>query len=124
MRSHRICLLICTVLISTVAHADGDTNLRIVAPESGTTVHDNNGTLNVTVEVKPGLHAGDRLILLLDDKAIESGTGTRYHLTGIVRGSHTLRVQAIRADGRLIAASQTVKFNMWHASRLFPKREQ
>jgi hypothetical protein len=124
LRSHVVRVLICTALISCFAYADGDQILRIVAPKPDTTVHDNRGNLGVTVAVSPPLHAGagDRLTLLLDGKAVASGSGQRFELKGIDRGSHTLRVQLKAADGRVIDASPPVRFYMWRASRLFRDR--
>lgn len=124
MRFQAVCLLICTTLISCLAHADGYQAVRIVAPEPDATVHDNSGNLAVTVEVLPPLRAeaGDRLTLLLDGKAVASGFEQRFELTGIDRGRHTLRVQVKAADGTILATSPPVKFQMWRASRLFRGR--
>ena len=57
MIAHRICVLICTALVTFPIYAGGYQSVRIVAPESETTVHDNNGNLAVAVEVSPLLNA-------------------------------------------------------------------
>ena len=122
MRFLTVYVLICTALISCFAHADGYQSVRIVSPEFEETVHDNNGNLAVTVEVSPPLHAGDHLILLLDGKAVASGSNQPFELAGIDRGSHTLRVRVKAADGTVPAVSPQIKFHMWRASRLFRGR--
>jgi hypothetical protein len=124
LRSHVVRLLISTVFISCFAYADGYHNLRIVVPRPDETVHDNNGNLVVRVAIPPLLHAepGYSLALLLDGKIVASGSGRRFGLKGIDRGSHTLRVQLKAADGRILAASPPVRFYMWRASRLFRDR--
>lgn len=126
MIAHRICVLICTALVTFPVYAGGYQSVRIVAPESETTVHDNNGNLAVTVEVSPLLHAevGDRLILLLDGNAVASGHDQYFELTAIDRGSHTLRARVKAADGSTLATSPPVKFYMWRASRLFRNRDK
>jgi hypothetical protein len=122
LRSHVVRLLISTVFISCFAYADGYHNLRIVVPRPHETVHDNSGNLTVTVAVSQPLYAGDRLTVLLDGKAVASGSGQRFELSGIDRGSHTLRVQLKAADGRVLSASPPLRFYMWRSSRLFRDR--
>jgi hypothetical protein len=118
--------LISTALISSLSYAGNYQAVRIVTPEPETTIHDNNGNLAVTVAVSPPLHAGagDRLVLLLDDKVVARGTERQFVLKGIDRGSHTLNAQVISADGKLLAASPQVIFHMWQASLLFRNRHE
>ncbi len=124
MTLHFQAVLICAALISCTAYADSYQVVRISSPKPDATVHDNSGNLVVTVAVSPPLHAGtgDHLALLLDGKAVASGSGQRFALNGIDRGSHTLRVQVKAANGRILAASPPLKFYMWRASRLFRNR--
>jgi hypothetical protein len=119
-----VCALVCAIFLSNSTHAYGDQTLRIVAPVSGSTVHDNPGNLSVTISVASPLQAasGERFVLLLDGKAVASGTGQHFNLAGIDRGSHLLRVQIQARDGRILASSAPVKFHMWRASRLFRNR--
>jgi hypothetical protein len=121
LRSHVVRVLMCTAFVSSFAYADSYQTVRIISPKPDTTVHDNSGNLAVTVAVSPLLYAGagDRLTVLLDGKAVASGSGQRFELSGIDRGSHTLRVQVKSADGRILAASPPLRFYMWRASRLF-----
>jgi hypothetical protein len=126
MRFHIVLMLICSTLISYPAYAGGNRAVRIVAPEPEQTVHDNSGNLTVTVAVSPPLsaEAGDTLTLLLDNKIAAKGSGLRFELKGIDRGSHTLQAQVNAADGTVIASSPHVIFHMWRASRLFPNRHE
>jgi hypothetical protein len=116
--------LVCVLFLSDCAYASGVQNLRIVAPQSGSTVHDNPGNLSVTISVVPPLHAasGERFVLLLDGRVVASGAGQHFDLVGIDRGSHLLRAQMQDPDGRILARSAPVKFYMWRASRLFRNR--
>lgn len=124
MRSQAVCALICTAWISCLAHAGDYQAVRIVAPEADVTVHDNSGNLAVTVLVSPPLRveSDDRIVLLLDGKAVASGSAQRFVLRGVDRGRHTLQARVTAADGMVLAASPPVRFQMWQASRLFPRR--
>ena len=119
-------MLICSALISYPAHAGGYQAVRIVAPESEQTVHDNSGNLAVTVAVSPPLRTGvgDRLLLQLDGKTVASGSGQRFELKNIDRGTHTLQARVKGADGTVFATSPQVVFHMWQASRLFRNRQE
>lgn len=124
MRSLAICMLFCTAFISHIAHAEAYQSVRIVAPKPDTTVHDNNGSLSVTVAVTSSLRSGERLTLLLDGNAVASGPDLHFELKDIDRGSHTLRARVKAADGKVLATSPPVKFYMWRASRLFPESRE
>lgn len=123
MRNLAICMLTCTALISCFAYADSYQAVRIVAPESEETVHNNSGNLSVSVATSPLLQAGDRFALLLDNKAVARGTKRHYVLHGIDRGTHSLQLQVNAADGTVLAVSQQVIFHMMRASRLFQNRQ-
>jgi hypothetical protein len=97
--------------------------IAVVSPANKETVHSNQGKLTVKlqrVDAPPG--SGVRLVL--------DGAARReiYHvdlieLDGIARGSHSLQAVLVGADGARLAASPTVTFYMWHASRLFHERQ-
>ena len=99
--------------------------VRIIVPQVDVTVHDNEGNLDVSVEVSPPLRsdAGDHIVLLLDGRAVASGADLRVRLTGVDRGTHTLQAQVATADGALLLASPVTSFYMWRASRLHPGRK-
>ena len=125
-RFQAVLMLICFALIAYPALAEGYQAVRIVAPESEQTVHDNSGNLAVTVTVSPPLQsgAGDRFLLLLDDKTVASGSGQQFELKNIDRGTHTLQARVEAADGTVRATSPQVIFHMWRASRLFWNRQE
>jgi hypothetical protein len=124
MRIYTILFLACTTLTANFAFAQEHQSVRIVTPQPETTIHDNNGNLNVRVEVSPQLRreGGNRVTLLVDGQAVASTTRPDYMLTGIDRGTHTLTAQVTNAQGDVLATSGQVTFHMWRASRLFPDR--
>ena len=107
----------------------GDTvgydTVRIIVPQDHATVHDNEGNLDVSVEVSPPLRsdAGNHIVFLLDGRTVASGTDLRIRLTKVDRGTHTLQAQVATANGALLLASPVTSFYMWRASRLHPGRK-
>jgi len=124
MRIYTLLFLVCTALTANFAFAQNHQAISIVEPQPETTIHDNNGDLNVRVEVSSQLReeGGNRITLLLDGQAVADTTKSDYMLTGIDRGTHTLTVQITNAHGDVLATSEQVTFHMWRASRLFPNR--
>jgi hypothetical protein len=122
MRTIVMLITACVLLAAGQAMAQDYQSLRIVAPEQEATVHDNNGNVTVKVRVSPSLRAGDKIALLLDGAVVESGHKTRFALSGIDRGTHTLAARVAGAQGAVLIESETVTFHMWQASRLFPNR--
>ena len=120
-----VCLAACASGFAWANEMAGYETVRIVAPQDDATVHDNQGALEISVEVSPPLRAeaGDYIVLLLDGKAAASGAKARFRLTRVDRGTHTLRAQVAAADGALLLASPQIRFHMWRASRLFPDRK-
>ena len=116
--------VLCAALVSGGMQASGYETLRISAPAEDETVHNNEGNVAVAVELSPPLRiaAGERIVLLLDGAVVASGSAQRFELTGIDRGTHSLRARVAAADGSAVAESATVTFHLWRASRLFPGR--
>ncbi len=123
MRAHAILLLACTALLPcpALAQDQGYDSVLITAPVPETTIHDNNGNLDIDVSISPPLNEkkGDYVVILFDDKIVASGIYPHFSLTGIERGAHTLVAEVHAADGRVLATSPPVTFYMWQASRLF-----
>lgn len=99
-------------------------SIAVVKPAGDATVFDNAGNVDVTVAVAPALHAraGDRIALIVDGRPMAARRATRFKLSGIVRGEHTLEAQVVDNSGNALIASTPVKFYLWQASRLFPNR--
>lgn len=129
MRSRAEILLVlaaaCASAFAWASDATGYETVRIIVPQHDATVHDNQGTLDVSVEVLPPIRAeaGEHIVLLLDGRVVASGAKVRIRLTDVDRGTHTLQAQVAAADGTLLLASPVTSFHMWRASRLRPGRK-
>jgi len=115
----------CAPAFAWASDTAGYDAVRIIVPQDDATVHDNEGNLDVAVEVSPPLRsdAGDHIVLLLDGRVVASGADLRIRLTEMDRGIHTLQAQVATADGALLLASPVTSFYMWRASRLHPGRK-
>lgn len=72
----------------------------------------NNGTFNVSVSIRPALHSGHQLQLVLDGKPYGTPSGgTRFTLHEIDRGDHSLAVQVLNGE-RVLQSSPPVTFTV------------
>ena len=97
-------------------------NLTIVKPASEENIHDNQGNIEVTVNIKPDLNTSeDHMIqILLDGQAQgEPSTSLEQSLNGVERGKHTVTAQVINERGRILVKSRPVIFYLKQASPLF-----
>lgn len=108
-----------------LAMAEPASAIEVVSPHSEATVHDNAGNVAVTVDPGPqGLAQGRRIRVLLDGAPAAPEAASRlFQLEGVDRGRHGLRAELLDAQGRRVAISDEVVFNMWRASKNFPARK-
>jgi len=96
--------------------------VAVILPENDATIRDNTGQVRVEVQVVPALdsRAGDRVLILLDDR-VQGGplATTRVALAGVDRGTHTLQARVIDAGGTELLASDPVTFHLQRYSQLF-----
>lgn len=92
-------------------------SIAILKPQKEDTVRDNEGIVEVLINVEPTLKEGDQLVVLLDGKPIgEPQTALNFNLKDIDRGAHTLDVQVVDANMQVIIASEQVTFYMHRAA--------
>ncbi len=86
--------------------------LAITQPTDGQTIRSDDGLINVAVDLRPALQeiAGHRLIAVVDGRRIPGG-GSRIPVR-VPRGSHRLQVAVIDVDGRLVARSRQIRFDV------------
>ena len=94
------------------------TLLSILEPEDHGTVHDNNGAIEIMLNLKPYLIAGDRFQVLLDGKPYgQPQTDRQLKLTGIDRGTHILGIEVQDKEGKTLISSPGIRFFL-HKTRL------
>jgi len=87
-------------------------SLSITSPADDEAIRSNTGDVTITIAVKPGLGSDDQLQLLLDGKQVASGNGNRFALKNIDRGTHTVVVQVVDTDGKVIISSPSQQFHL------------
>lgn len=90
------------------------TGLKILSPSNNDSIRGNAGNVPVQLLVSPNLKIklGHRFILSIDGKQVASTTVSRYKLTNIERGSHTLTVQIINKNNKALTRAVSVSFHM------------
>ncbi len=97
-------------------------DITIVRPRNQETIHDNSGTITVTVKAATGDRR--RVVLLLDGRpAGPASSRTTITLGGIDRGEHTLEALLVDEKDAVLATSTAVTFHVWRASSQFPARK-
>lgn len=95
--------------------ASGYSRVEIVGVRDGESLRANAGDFSVGVSLEPPLQAGDQLQLLLDGQPVaEAGTQTRFALSNVDRGTHSLQAVILR-DDRQLQSSAAVSFTVQRA---------
>lgn len=126
LRSTMAYVMFTAVLLAfapTAAHA----GIRIASPAEDESVHSNVGELAVTVGMDNAqvLFRGYTLQCYIDGQPAGAlQTELAFVLPDVDRGTHTLGVRLVNPRGDPVAATATVRFHMWRASKLFPSRKR
>lgn len=91
--------------------------VRILVPEPDTTIRSNAGEIIVSVTSEPGLQRGHRYRLLLDGQpTAEPGLSPVFPLSNIDRGNHTLSVEILDEQGRIVERTASQPFHIQRTS--------
>ncbi|MDH5444405.1 MAG: hypothetical protein OEY52_02545 [Gammaproteobacteria bacterium] len=86
-------------------------SLTITSPTRGQTIRANDGNVNVSFNLTPGLKPGHQLVYLLNGtQAMRSSQA--QPLINISRGTHTLVLQVVDANNQVLINSDSVSFNV------------
>ncbi len=96
--------------------------LTIDEPESGQTVRDNQGNVEVVLTLDPQINTdeGHKIQILYDGQEHgDPSSSLEQTLKGVARGGHTVGAQVVDKRGRVLIRSQPVSFHLMIASPLF-----
>ena len=100
-------------------------SLRITSPGHDESVRANTGDIEVTVDVRPKLLAEHELRLRVDGAAVQVGRQSRFVLSGVDRGTHTLQVEILHQTGEVLLASEPSSFHLQRYTELTaPNQDQ
>lgn len=101
------------------AETDDNTNdetmreytIKITQPQASATLRNNQGYVSIVAEIKPTLKKGDKIQLIFDGQPLGlPQQNSSFALNDVNRGSHTVALQVVDADGKTISTSDTVMF--------------
>jgi hypothetical protein len=96
----------------------GYESMRIVEPQPGGAVRNDEGRVPVLITLQPGLQQGHRVTLTVDGRPLSSTfDDLSIELSGVQRGSHELQAAISDANGKRLIESSMVQFTMRQASR-------
>ncbi|MFK7885554.1 MAG: DUF4124 domain-containing protein [Gammaproteobacteria bacterium] len=90
----------------------GYQQMQITSPREGETLWNIGGSLNVSVQLTPGLNEGHGVVIIMDGRVMtpQPVRSTSVNISGVYRGAHTV-VAAVRSlDGQQHIASPPVRF--------------
>lgn len=88
----------------------GYQRLAIASPGREATIRGVQQTITVNVVVEPPLRPGHSVEILYDGERAAVGARTRFRISPVYRGAHTLAAVIRDADGRVVARSETITF--------------
>ena len=88
------------------SEANSYEKVTIVQPEDQVTIRNTEGYVSVVCEVEPSLKSEDKVQLLFDGSVLGSPQSALvFALKSIDRGSHTIAVQVVDSEGKVLATS-------------------
>ncbi len=98
------------------------TRCAVAAPSNDEVFHAPDA-VNARVDVEPALQAGHHLQVLLNGSVFREWPGNQFAYTlNLYRGSYTLNVRIMDANGRVLCAGSAVTFHVQQPSVLSPAR--
>lgn len=96
----------------------GYQSFSLVSPEANQTFRSDEGQVDVSLLLQPGLQEGHKIRLSLDGvDIVNSFASTQVQLRKVSRGSHSLRARIEDAEGSTLLTSQAVSFHVRRASQ-------
>jgi len=87
--------------------------IAIASPENNQVIRSNDGTVNVSVELQPGLKAGHKIRIYLNNtQAAKDLETTQITLQNMDRGTHSLEVSVIDEQSNELKRSSALSFHM------------
>lgn len=89
------------------------TKIEIVQPTNEATIRNNQGFVVVAVHLEPDLSPGDNLQMVFDGAPLgDPQPNLLFQLNGIYRGTHTMAVQVLNANGDVLGTSDPITIYM------------
>ncbi|MCE3045019.1 DUF4124 domain-containing protein [Legionella sp. 16cNR16C] len=87
--------------------------LAVTQPQNEATIRNNQGYIPIIVDIKPELKKGNLLQIIYDGEPLGDPQATTiFALNDVKRGSHTIAVQAVDAEGNVLYTSEPITIFM------------
>lgn len=87
--------------------------IAILQPLNESTIRNNQGFIPITILLEPNLSPGDKLQIIVDGAPLgDPQPNLNFELSGIERGTHTIAVQVVNANGGVILSTDTITIYM------------
>lgn len=86
--------------------------VTILSPQSEQVIWFDGTGVVVSVQVTPPLAADHHVVIEMDGNEVASGRGSSFTISGVYRGSHSLKAAVVDAQGNRLLGSGPVTFHM------------
>lgn len=93
-------------------------SLEIASPANDEGLRDNAGTVTVNARLQPRLDVGHAMQVLLDGEVRQTGQTSSFQLINVDRGTHSVQVRVVDANGNILIASAPTTFHLQRRSVL------
>lgn len=106
---------------NTSAAAGGYEQFEILTPENEETIRSNEGVVNVGLTLTPALADGHAIQISVDGTPLDSELKTtQFTLNSLNRGTHSLEVKIVDAEGNPVMSAPRISFHLRKASVIQP----
>ncbi len=93
------------------------THFSIQSPSADDAIRANNGTLEVTLDIRPPLHNGHGIVLYLDGKQVANTRTSTVSINNVDRGQHSVFAVLHDAKDSVLTNTEAVNFSLLRASK-------
>lgn len=90
----------------------GYQSFAFASPVTDQAVRANDGVVQVSLRLKPFLHAGHRIAVHLDGAPVPAATGLQFSIPDMARGTHTLSAAVVDGVGEVQIQAPPVTFHV------------
>ena len=87
-------------------------SLEITQPENDKAIRSNEGKVTALARSVPALDSNHRFRWSMDGTPVQEVNAPELRLNNVNRGTHTLQVQIVDADGKVVMSSETITFHL------------
>lgn len=98
------------------------TQFVIINPENDSTIHSNEGIVNVSAELAPELDDKHAIFFLIDGNEVSEGKSLQLSMSNLDRGTHNVTAVIRDEKNKVIKRTNSITFHLRKASKLFKNR--